>query len=220
MKGWRSRSRLSSRDILMIVGPALLITIVGFVVAFQFVKPAPPRRIVMATGPEDSSYYKFGLLYQEILSRNGIELEILSTAGTTENIRALEEPDGEVDVAYLQGGVGTERQIRDRNFLSFDSRLTRCSGTISDSSVGSHASSGFPNSQERRPAGLGAAERPQNPNSGTRSRRHEHTPHRRLLSDMRLRKRRRELPRSVDREEIAPRPSRGVAGSHPRHRGR
>src|SRR5690242_11064012 len=33
-----------------IFGPAVLLTIVAFVVAYHFVQPAPPRHIVMATG--------------------------------------------------------------------------------------------------------------------------------------------------------------------------
>ena len=119
MKAWRRPTidedpaawSRTPRDMLMIFGPALLIAVVGFVVAFQFVRPLPPRRIVMATGPENGGYHWFGLRYREILARDGIELELRTTAGTFENVRLLEEPNGEVEVAFLQGGAGADEEI-------------------------------------------------------------------------------------------------------------
>jgi hypothetical protein len=65
----------------------------------------------MATGAEDGAYHAFGLRYREILARDGIELELRTTAGSTENLQLLEEPDGEAEVAFLQGGVGSGREI-------------------------------------------------------------------------------------------------------------
>jgi len=114
---WRSKdveavlSRRSFRDVLVIFGPALLLTALGFIIALQFVKPAPPRHIVMATGTDDGAYRRFGLQYQEILARNGIELELRATAGAYENLMLLEEPDGEVGLAFLQGGAGSQREL-------------------------------------------------------------------------------------------------------------
>ena len=103
-------SRWSSRDLLAIFGPALLIAAVGFIVALQFVKPAPPRHIVMATGPDDGAYHRFGLRYKEILARYGIELNLLQTAGAHENLRLLDDPGSGVEVALLQGGLGVGRE--------------------------------------------------------------------------------------------------------------
>lgn len=65
----------------------------------------------MAAGPEDGAYFQFAQRYRSILARYDIELAVLTTAGSAENLRLLEEPDGEVEVAFLQGGVGTDRDI-------------------------------------------------------------------------------------------------------------
>jgi hypothetical protein len=100
-------SRRTFRDLISIFGPVLLLTIAGFVVAWQFVEPAPPRHLVMATGPLDGAYYKFGLQYREILARHGIELELVNTAGSVENLGLLTDSDSKVDVALLQGGIGS-----------------------------------------------------------------------------------------------------------------
>jgi hypothetical protein len=101
-------TRRSFRDLLSIYGFVFLLTIAGFVVTWQFVEPAPPKHLVMATGSPDSAYYRFGLQYREILARHDIELELLSTSGSIENLELLKDPKSKVDVALLQGGIGTE----------------------------------------------------------------------------------------------------------------
>ena len=93
---------------LMTFGSALLITLIGFVIAWQFVNPAPPRSVVIATGHPDGAYYLFAREYQEILARNGIELQIRTTAGSIENLALLQDDDSNVSLAFVQGGSGTE----------------------------------------------------------------------------------------------------------------
>ncbi len=112
-------ARRSIRDFIGIFGPLLLLTIAGLVVTWQFVEPAPPKNLVMATGSLESAYHQFGLQYSEILARHGIELELVNTAGSeielelvntagsVENLELLMDPDGRVDVALLQGGIGS-----------------------------------------------------------------------------------------------------------------
>jgi TRAP transporter TAXI family solute receptor len=87
-----------------ILGLSIVITIFGFIVAWQFVNPAPPRTITIATGHENGAYFLFAKRYQEILARDAVTLEIRKTAGSLENIRLLES--GEVDLAFVQGGSG------------------------------------------------------------------------------------------------------------------
>jgi hypothetical protein len=104
----RRDTRRPFRDLLSIYGLVFLLSIAGLVVAWQFVEPAPPKQLVMATGSPDSAYYRFGLQYREILARHGIELELLNTSGSVENLDLLTDPKSKVDVALLQGGIGTK----------------------------------------------------------------------------------------------------------------
>jgi TRAP transporter TAXI family solute receptor len=96
----------SFKDHLGIFGPAILITLLGFIVAYQFVEPAPPRKITIGTGDPSGAYYAFAQRYREILVREGVTLEIRSTAGSVENIKLLEAKEGGVDIAFVQGGIG------------------------------------------------------------------------------------------------------------------
>jgi TRAP transporter TAXI family solute receptor len=85
-------------------GPAIAITLTGFLVAWQFVNPAPPHTITIATGQADGAYFLFAERYREILAEDAVSLEIRRTAGSLENLRLLEA--GEVDLAFFQGGSG------------------------------------------------------------------------------------------------------------------
>ncbi len=89
----------SRADFLRIYGPAVLLAVVAFLVAYQFVAPAPPNRIVMATGEPGGAYYAFGEKYREILARDKVEVEVRATAGSAENITLLELDESEVQVA-------------------------------------------------------------------------------------------------------------------------
>jgi TRAP transporter TAXI family solute receptor len=113
----------SFKDRLGIFAPAILITLVGFIVAYQFVEPAPPRKITIGTGDPSGAYYAFAQRYREILAREGVTLEIRSTAGSVENIKLLEVKEGGVDIAFVQGGIGdptAQPELRSLGSLYFE----------------------------------------------------------------------------------------------------
>ena len=86
-----------------IYGPAALLVFAAFVIAYQFIKPAPPGHVVMATGGVDGAYHGYAKRYAERLAREGITLELRPTAGSVENTRLLRE--GVVSLAMVQGGI-------------------------------------------------------------------------------------------------------------------
>ncbi|MDR0776055.1 MAG: TAXI family TRAP transporter solute-binding subunit [Azonexus sp.] len=94
---------LSLRDLFATAWWIALIVGIGFVVAWQFVKPAPPSHIVISTGGEGGAYYQFAQRYAAILARSGVTLEVRTSNGSRQNIKRLEK--GEADVAFVQGGV-------------------------------------------------------------------------------------------------------------------
>jgi TRAP-type uncharacterized transport system substrate-binding protein len=49
-------------------------------------------------GPGDRAYFLFGLRYQALLAREGIDATVRPTSGSVENIHLLQK-GGEVDVA-------------------------------------------------------------------------------------------------------------------------
>ena len=68
----------------------------------------PPRTIVMATGPEGGAYFEVGKLYRAALG-DDVEVRLVPTAGSPENLALLLDPHSGVSVALIQGGtVGAE----------------------------------------------------------------------------------------------------------------
>jgi hypothetical protein len=74
-------------DFLKVYGPILAFIAVGFVVAYQFVDPAPPRSLTLATGSPEGAYHAYGERYREILARDGITVTLVNTAGTASATR-------------------------------------------------------------------------------------------------------------------------------------
>lgn len=103
----KNAAKRSHKDLLTTFGPAILLVIGGFWAAYQFVAPPPPNKIFISTGSESGTYYKLALQYQDALAEEGIELEILTSLGSGENIKRL--LDNEVDLAFVQGGTGNSR---------------------------------------------------------------------------------------------------------------
>ncbi len=73
--------------------------------ALSLTEPLPPRRVVMATGPEGGEYAAVGQRYREIFARHGIRLELLATRGSVDNVERLRDPRTGVSVALVQSGV-------------------------------------------------------------------------------------------------------------------
>lgn len=84
-------------------GLALFVFVATAIVAWSLL-PAPlPGIVRLGTGPVGSQYARFGEALRKEVAKQGVELELVTTAGSMENIRLL--ADGEIDVALLQGGI-------------------------------------------------------------------------------------------------------------------
>lgn len=100
----------SWRDIMFVALPSLLFAIGAFWLAAQFIKPAPPDRLIVSTGGEGGAYQLFAARYKDVLARYGITLVEKPSAGSTENLRRLRDPGFEVDAAFVQGGTARARE--------------------------------------------------------------------------------------------------------------
>lgn len=105
---------VSLRELLLSVGPFLLL--VGALLGFTYwwLQPTPPKHLVLATGPEQSAYDSFGQAYAQALGRYGIRVELLATEGSAHNLALLR--GGRADIGFVQGG-STEAQPQDAETL-------------------------------------------------------------------------------------------------------
>ncbi|MEO8506109.1 MAG: TAXI family TRAP transporter solute-binding subunit [Betaproteobacteria bacterium] len=96
---------LSRRDLLrttILFGAAIAASLW---VSFQLLQPIPPRRIVLASGPEAGLYHHYAERYKVLLAREGVTVVVRPTNGAAENLDLLLDPTSGVDIAFMQGGV-------------------------------------------------------------------------------------------------------------------
>lgn len=70
--------------------PILALVFLMFFITSRFIQPAPEKKLVIATGSKNGNYYKVALEYKKLLEANKIEVTLLNTAGSVENIKLLE----------------------------------------------------------------------------------------------------------------------------------
>lgn len=102
----RPVSLVSWRDALATLGPIVLLSALAIVFTLRFVRPAPPLHLVMASGPENSNFRTVATQYQQILARSGIDLQLVPSKGSADNLDLL--AGHEVDIALVQSGVTRE----------------------------------------------------------------------------------------------------------------
>ncbi len=94
---------LSIRDLLVSLGPFLLVAVTLLALAYWWLDPNPPKRVTLATGPAQSAYEEFGKRYAKALALEGITVTLVATQGSAANLQLLR--DGKVDMGFVQGGT-------------------------------------------------------------------------------------------------------------------
>lgn len=90
-----------------VYGLGILVVVAGFLFAYQFVEPAPPSQLRIATGGTSGAYHAYGKRYAEALAAQGVALEVIATKGSLHNVALLSD-ERTVDIAFVQGGTGGE----------------------------------------------------------------------------------------------------------------
>src|SRR6516165_4032299 len=87
--------------------PTVTIAVTGAAIACAAVvmfSTMPSHRVVMATGPDGGAYYEVGQRYRAALARENVDLQLVPTQGSIENLAMLHDPHSGVSVALIQGG--------------------------------------------------------------------------------------------------------------------
>ena len=95
-------------------GLAASFCIVGIVsLALIYFIPAPPSKVAMATGFKGTTFEYFAKQYREIFARSNIELELRETGGAVDNVKLLQDPESDVQIAFVLGGVSDGNMQQD-----------------------------------------------------------------------------------------------------------
>src|SRR5215468_9271996 len=88
--------------------PSITIAVTATAIAGAFLvmlRSMPPHQIVMATGREGDAYYEIGERYRAALSNENVQVQLVPTAGSVENLAMLRDPHSGVNVALIEGGI-------------------------------------------------------------------------------------------------------------------
>lgn len=94
---------LSLREMLTSAGPLILLTVALLALAYWWLDPEPPKHVTLATGPAQSAYAEFGKRYATAMAAYGIEVQLLPSEGSSQNLEWLTA--GKVDLGFVQGGT-------------------------------------------------------------------------------------------------------------------
>lgn len=92
----------SLREWIISGGPFIVLAASLLALTYWWLDPNPPRRVTLASGPAQSAYAEMGAGYQKLLAANGIEVVVLQTEGSSDNLRMVQE--GKADLGFVQGG--------------------------------------------------------------------------------------------------------------------
>ncbi len=90
--------------------PFVLLAAALLALAYVWLNPTPPKRVVLATGVEQGAYSEFGKRYAAALAQHGIRVELRHTQGAAENLTLLRDPGSGIDLAFVQGGADVEHR--------------------------------------------------------------------------------------------------------------
>ena len=110
---------LSLRDLAISVGPFLLLAVTLLALAYWWLDPNPPKRVILATGPAQSAYEEFGKRYAKALTTEGIEVVLLPSEGSAANLQLLR--DGKADLGFVQGGTDSYTDADEERLSSLGS---------------------------------------------------------------------------------------------------
>ena len=88
--------------------PSITIAVTATAIACAFLvmlRSMPPHQIVMATGREGDAYHEIGERYRAALSDEDVQVQLVATAGSVENLAMLRDPHSGASVALIEGGI-------------------------------------------------------------------------------------------------------------------
>ncbi len=110
---------VSLRDLMSSFGPFVVLTVTLLALAYWWLDPTPPKQVTLATGPAQSAYSEFGKRYAEALAAYGIEVKLLPSEGSSQNLEWLST--GKADLGFVQGGSSPLEGNDDRGLTSLGS---------------------------------------------------------------------------------------------------
>ena len=83
----------------------MLIVVTVIAAAYLFLKSAPPKTLVITSGPPGSVFERYALSYSNSLARDHVRVKIVPSRGSEENLARLSVAGSKYDLGFVQGGL-------------------------------------------------------------------------------------------------------------------
>jgi uncharacterized protein len=91
--------------------PICLSAAAAFVLLSAAYMPLPPSAVTISAGRPGGMYYAHAQQYAVLLQERGIELKVLESAGSGENLKRLRSTERLADFAFVQGGYAVSEAM-------------------------------------------------------------------------------------------------------------
>jgi hypothetical protein len=82
-----------------------LIVLTVAAAAYLFLQSAPPKSLVITSGPPGSVFERYALSYSNTLARDHVRVRVVNSRGSEENLARLRLGGSRFDVGFVQGGL-------------------------------------------------------------------------------------------------------------------
>jgi TRAP transporter TAXI family solute receptor len=89
----------------------IFITALCVLAVVWFVRSAPPRTIAISSGKPGSTYQRYAEQYKKILAQHGVDLQIVASAGSLQNLHRLRSSQPGIDIGFVQGGLAEGQNL-------------------------------------------------------------------------------------------------------------
>src|SRR3981081_290498 len=98
------------------VGPPVLVCAVLVWAALHFIRSAPPHTLTISSGPKGSSFDTIAQRYSKILARSGIQLKVIPSEGSLDNLNRIADPKSHIDIDLVQSGMTSTSDTQDTDY--------------------------------------------------------------------------------------------------------
>ncbi len=97
---------LTNRELWWLIGISAALLAACLYLALSIFEPPPPKTVRISTGGKSGAYFQYANQYAQQFKKHGITLEILESNGSQENLDRLNDKKAQVDIAFVQSGIG------------------------------------------------------------------------------------------------------------------
>jgi len=117
-------SHFAFRDFIATAGLPALLLLLLCIAAYRWIDPAPPQRVTMSTGQENSAYESLAKQYAAALAKHDIQVTLVPSLGSQENLLRLTQPNSPIDITFAQSGSSEKVIAHAHGLISLGSLFT------------------------------------------------------------------------------------------------